>query len=225
MRRVRAFVLAAAIASVAGCAGIIPGGTSSPEGDSTAAQAAASRPQPDAELVPAGYGSLRQDDIAVRIALPAVNVRALPLDESIIRVLSPDSYRSLRELRQANRAAIERIAARADVRSPGLWYVSFFGLEPDARFSPLEMVITSGGREHRALDLVPLSPGFGAQRLQQRETQSAIIVFDDGINVNQPLTISIEGVQNASWGGVLRSVERERSLIRTRAAQAQAGER
>ncbi len=224
---VRLLLAASAVAIVfggaSGCGGIFPGGGPSPASDSSAARETADSGQDGAELVPAGFGSLRQDDIALRMALPAVNVRALPLAESIIRVLSPDSYRSLHELREANGGAIARVAARANVRSPSVWYVSFYGLEPGARFSPLEMVITSGGQEYRALDLIPLSPGFGAQRLQQRETQSAIIVFADGINVNQPLSISMEGVQNASWGGVLRLVERERSLIRTRAAQASGG--
>ncbi len=44
------------------------------------------------DLVPAGYGSLRQDDISVKVRLQTVLVRAIPLDESVIRLLSPDSY-------------------------------------------------------------------------------------------------------------------------------------
>ena len=48
-------------------------------------------------LVPTGYGSLKQEDVAIRVARGGLQVQAIPLDESIIRVLSPDSYRALRE--------------------------------------------------------------------------------------------------------------------------------
>ncbi|MGH7721055.1 MAG: hypothetical protein ACREON_19685 [Gemmatimonadaceae bacterium] len=175
---------------------------------------------PEASLVPAGYGSLRQDDVAVRVQLSSVLVRAIPLDESIIRVLSPDSYRALRDIHQAKRAEIEQLATRHRVRVPSLWYISFFGLEPESRFSPMEIVINSSGRDFRPLDVAPLTTGFGGQRIRQREVQSAIYLFDDGININLPLTMTIEGVANSSWGGILRSVERERASIRSRAAQA-----
>lgn len=170
-------------------------------------------------LVPPGYGSLRQEEVAIRIQLPAVLVRAVPLDESITRLLSPDSYRALRDLERSRRAEIEQLAWRHRVRNPSLWYISFFGLEPEARFSPMEIVITSAGRDFRPLDVVPLSTGFGGQRIRQREVQSAIFLFDDGININLPLTMTVESVPNASWGGILRAVERERALVRSRSGQ------
>ncbi len=172
-----------------------------------------------ADLIPAGYGSLRQEDIAVRIQLPSFLVRAIPLDESVIRTLSPDSYRALRDLVSGRREEIASRAARHGVRNPALWYLSFYGLDPDARFSPGEVVITGSGRDYRPLDIVPLTVGFNEQRLRQRETQSAIYLFDEALDVNQPLTITIDTVRSAAWGGTLRAIERERALVRTRAAQ------
>jgi len=53
--------------------------------------------------VPVGFGTLRQDDIAIRIELPGLIVRAIPLDENLIRLLTPDSYRALRELQESSR--------------------------------------------------------------------------------------------------------------------------
>ncbi len=187
-------------------------------------EGAAPTPAPDVvlhevrgtELVPPGYGSLRQEDIAVRIQLPGVQVRLIPLDESVIRVLSPDSYVALRELQEGNRSAITGVATRYGVRAPSLWYASFYGLQPEARFSPMEMVIGSAGRDHRPLDFVPLSTSFG-QQIRQREVQSAIYVFEEGINVNQPLVIIVETVRSTSWSAILRVIERERALIRSRA--------
>lgn len=172
-----------------------------------------------ADLVPAGYGSLRQDDISMQVRLPAVLVRATPLAEPIIRLLSPDSYQALRGLREGQRDAIARTATRLGVHHPSLWYLSFFGLEPGARFTARDVDIVSGGRDFRPLDVLPLSAGFGSERVEQRQVESAIYVFDEGINPSQPLSLTVDGVPATSWAAVIPVMERERALIRARAAR------
>lgn len=169
--------------------------------------------------VPVGFGTLRQDDIAIRLELQGLIVRAIPLDESLIRLLTPDSYRALRDLQESNKKAIAAVTRRTGGRAPDLWYVSFFGVEPDVHFSPMELVITSSGRDFRALDVLPLSSGFGEQRLKQRETQSAIYLFDDAIDLDQPLTVTFQNVRNVDWEQILTRIERERALVRARASQ------
>lgn len=168
-------------------------------------------------LVPPGYGTLRQDDIAVRMMIANVQVRAIPLDESIIRVLSPDSYRSLHGLRESRREAIERLAARYLLRERNVWLVSFFGLAPDARFSPQELTLGVSGREFRPLEIIPLTNGFGEQRVNQNQTQSALYVFPDGVDPEQPITARMEGARDDSWGAIQQRIERERALARSRA--------
>jgi hypothetical protein len=170
-------------------------------------------------LVPPGFGSLRQDDIAIKLQLADVLVKLIPLDESVIRTLSPDSYRALRELAESRRDAINRLLAQHGLLRGSLWYVSFYGLAPEARFSPLELTINSAGVDYRPVDLLPLTTGFGNQRLQPRETQSALYLFDGALDVNQPLTVALSTALNASWGTTLRTIERERALIRSRTAQ------
>lgn len=169
--------------------------------------------------VPAGYGSLRQDDIAIRLEPQGLIVRAIPLNERVIRLLTPDSYRALRDLQGSNRRAIEAIARRSGGRSPDLWYVSFYGLEDNARFSPMDLVINSGGQDFRPVDVIPLSTGFGEQRLQQRETQSAVYVYAGDIDVDHPLTVTFQGQQSAIWEQLLQRIERERALVRARASR------
>ncbi len=56
----------------------------------------------DEGLPPAGLGSLRQEDIAVRLDLGNVQFRIMPLDELILRLLAPDSYSALHSLREAS---------------------------------------------------------------------------------------------------------------------------
>jgi len=167
-------------------------------------------------LVPAGYGTLRQEDVAIRLTLRGVQVRAIPLDEGIIRVLSPDSYRALRDLLESRRAEITRIAGRYGVRRPSVWYVSYFGVEPEARFSPMEVIVTSAGRNFRPLEIIPLSPGFGENRLRQRETQTALYIFEEEVDPEQPLDLAVQGERSSAWSGLLQRIQRERALIRAR---------
>jgi hypothetical protein len=168
--------------------------------------------------LPVGYGTLRQDEIAIRIELPGLIVRAIPLDENLIRLLTPDSYRALRELQESNKQAIAAVTRRTGGRAPDLWYVSFYGVQPDVHFSPMELVITSSGRDFRPLEIIPLSTGFGEQRLKQREAQSAIYLFDDAIDLDQPLSVTFQNLRDDSWEQILTRIERERALVRARAS-------
>ena len=211
--RGRASIVAAIAVAVACAAG----------GTATAAQEGSLAPISDDTIgranVPVGFGTLRQDDIAIRLELQGLIVRAIPLDENLIRLLTVDSYHALRDLQESNKKAIAAVTRRTGGRYPDLWYVSFYGVEPDVHFSPMELVITSSGRDFRALDVLPLSSGFGEQRLKQRETQSAIYLFEEAIDLDQPLTVTFQNVRNEDWEQILTRVERERALVRARASR------
>jgi len=170
-------------------------------------------------LVPPGYGTLRQEDIAVKFDLPDVQVWLMPLDESVIRVLSPDSYRQLQGLVESQRDRITRAAAVHGIRNPSIWYVRFYGLAPDAQFTPTDVTITASGREFRPVEIIPLTTGFGAQRLRARDTQSALYMFEEGVDVSQPIVVSMGTMRSNRWDDILRTIERERTIIRSRARQ------
>ncbi len=172
-----------------------------------------------AGLVPAGYGTLRQDDIAIKVGLEQVNARLIPLDESVIRTLSPDSYRALHDLRAAKQDQIERLSRLHNLRQGNVWYVSFFGLAPEARFVPTDLTVTSSGREFRPLEIIPLTSGFGEQRVQPQNTQQALYLFDDGLDLSQPVTVTMGIQRNSDWQDILRTLDRERAMIRSRAAR------
>ena len=160
-------------------------------------------------LVPAGYGSLRQEDIAIRIARGGLQVQAIPLDETIIRVLSPDSYRALREQLASRKPAIDSLARRTGLDRFSVWLVRFHGLEQgETPFSPMEFIITSVGRDFRPIDVLPVTPGFGQQRLRQRDVQTALYAFDPQVDANQPLTVQYETTRNSEWSAILARIER-----------------
>ena len=204
------------------CIGWIVGAGCAPPSASTGAPSAV-EPSPGAEdttarvSIPAGYGSLRQDDIAIRLQPQGLIVRAIPLDENVIRLLTTDSYRALRDLEESHRTAIERITRRTGGRRPAVWYVSFYGLQPEARFSPMDLVITSAGQDFRPIDVLPLTTGFGEERLHQRETQSAVYLYPGEIDVDHPLVVTFQGERDATWEQTLQRIERERALVRARA--------
>lgn len=218
--RVRAAALAAGWAAALACAaapaaaqrGGPPAGQQGIQGDTL-----------DPNWVPAGFGTLRQDDIALKVSPSnGLQVRAIPLDERFIRLLSPDSYRALRELLARNDAALLQVKERNRLPSYSVWYVSFFALEQgETRFSPQEFILANTGRDFRPLDVLPLTPGFGEYRLKQREVQSGLLVFDGQLELNQPITGMMESTPSVTdWGAVLQRVERERTMVRSRAASA-----
>lgn len=169
-------------------------------------------------LVPAGYGSLKQEDVAIRIARGGLQVQAIPLDETIIRMLSPDSYRALREQVASRKPALDSLARRTGLGGFSVWLVRFHGLEQgETPFSPMEFIVTSVGRDFRPIDVLPVTPRFGQQRLRQREVQTALYVFDPQVDVNQPLTVQYESTRNSEWSAILSRIERERVLVRSRA--------
>ncbi len=170
-------------------------------------------------LLPPGYGSLRQDDISLHIDAGTVLIRALPVDEALIRLLTPDSYRALHDLKEGSRPQLDAIARRFGGRPVSVWLVSFYGVEPNARFTPGDLIITSAGRDFRPYDILSLTVGFGENRLRQRETQSALYVYDGDVQVNQPLSITYQTGSDASWEQTLQVIERERAMVRARAGK------
>lgn len=171
-------------------------------------------------LVPVNLGSLRQDDIAIVLQPTGVRVSALPLDESIIRTLAPDSYRSLRGIVESKRLPISQRGQVRGQRDPRVWYLSFYGLTPNARFIPTDITVSSGGRDYHPFDVIPISDGFGSQRVNPRETQSGLLLFDEAVDPNQPLVVSMGTERNTQWSneGTLKLIEAERNRIRARAA-------
>ena len=113
---------------------------------------------------------------------------------------------------------LDQIARRTGAPSLEVWYVTFFNLQQgEARFSPIDVVLSNQGRDYRPLDAVALDTHFSDQRLRQSESATGLLVFDGAIDANQSLTMMIGTQIGSDWQVVLRRVESERSAIRSRA--------
>lgn len=174
----------------------------------------------DPTLPPAGFGTLRQEEVSVRLRTPVLQIQVVPLSEAVTRLLATDTYTSLHRLLESKQAEIEDAGSRYGVREPTVFLVSFFGLERDARFNPDDLTITSQNRLFRPIQILPLSPLWGGQRLGQRETATALYVFEDGIRIADPFVVDYVVVRNSDWEQILRVLDRERASVLARAAAA-----
>ncbi len=93
------------------------------------------------DLPPPGYGTLSQDDISIRFNAGDIDIRMVPLDQRVMRLLGPDVYASLNKLTMEREPSIDSVAALGGASDPGLMLVSFFGLRDGVRFEPLNVFL------------------------------------------------------------------------------------
>ncbi len=182
---------------------------------------AADTPQPASSgdrrvLVPAGFGTLIQDEFTLTLQAGALLVKITPLEESVIRLAAPDTYERLAGLAQANRPGLRSRTGR-DV---SLFLVSFFSRDPTVRYEPESVHIVNGGLRYRPTAIQAITPGWGEQRLRQQETQIAVYAFDGAIDLEITMVVEYEQARDTSWEGILNRLELERARVRGRAGRA-----
>lgn len=183
----------------------------SPDGGGPTAAAAGAGEQ---ELVPPGHGTLRQDDFTVSLREGPLLIKVTPLEEGLIRLAAPDTYRRLHSL--ASSRSLE-IAQRAGEENSSLFLVSFFSYEPDVAFRPEDLRLVQQGRIMRALAVLPVSAGWSRQRLGQQETQAGLFAFDPRLDLSHPVTVEYDIQRSDEWSSIIQKVEIERAKVRSRA--------
>jgi hypothetical protein len=141
----------------------------------------------------------------------------LPLDEQVIRLLMPDTYRSLVQLVQSRALEIRDAAMRGGTEYPTLMMVTFLGVVPQARFTPEELNITSRGRLFRPVGIVPLSPTWSSYQLDARQQAVALYLFEPGISVREDMLATYQSQASAAWVRSVRLLDQERARVKARA--------
>jgi hypothetical protein len=172
-----------------------------------------------ADLPPANLGTLRQDAVAVRLTTDNLAVRALPLDERVIRLLSPDTYSALHQLYQSRAAAVASAARAAGRDSALAVMVTFFALQPQVVFNPDQIYLSSQNNFYRPIAIIPLTPRWSEYRIDQRQQASAIYLFDAAIPVLQPFTLFYGDIGSDAWEASISVLAGERARVLARAAQ------
>lgn len=168
----------------------------------------------EGDLVPAGYGTLRQNQVTLSLRRADLLIKATPLAESVIRLTAPDTYGRLRGLKEDHRSELVR---RSGIEDPALFLISFFSYEPDVVFEPEDVHLVNRGLRYRPLGIRAVTPGWGTQRLAQEETQMAVYAFDRGLDLEQELSVQYQEVRQGGWERILQRIQAERARVRARA--------
>jgi hypothetical protein len=169
------------------------------------APAAIDGPRHDGNL-PAGFGSLRLEDVSLDLVADRLRIRVTPLDERITRLTAPDTS--------------ERLAA-ARARAGDQYTVFLVAVETEAPggvdFDPLDLEISARGAVHRASAITALTAGWGAGRLDQRSPQQALYLFPESIDPTNEWVVRFGDVRNEGWAARLPRLDAERARVRARA--------
>ena len=169
-----------------------------------------------ARPIPPGYGSLTQNDLALRMGNEDLDIRFIPLNPKITPLLARDAFQSLRSLVETHRREIDSVAARGGVSQPGLALVSFFSQRPDVRFDPQTLTLLVRNRVFRPMGVIPLTPRFTSQQLNVREQASALYLFEEEIPVDDSFTISYGSMTSDDWDRKQPILDRERARVSAR---------
>jgi hypothetical protein len=167
------------------------------------------------------YGTLNQNDLALRVRNEDVEIRFVPLDAKVTRLLANDAFQSLRSLVETRRRSIDSVASRAGVTEPGLALVSFFGLRPETRFDPQTLTVRLRNRALQPLGIIPINARFTSHQLDQREQASAIYLFEEDLPVDDSFSLSYGALISEDWQTKQSLIDRERARVsaRTRAGR------
>jgi hypothetical protein len=164
----------------------------------------------------ASYGTLNQNDLALRVSSDDLEIRFIPLDSRVMRLLANDAFQSFRHLVETRRRPIDSVASRAGVTEPGLALVSFFGQRSDARFDPQTLTLLIRNRVFRPLGVIPINAKFTSQQLGVREQASAIYLFEEEIPVNDSFSLSYGPLVSEDWQTKQPLLDRERARVASR---------
>lgn len=167
------------------------------------------------KLVPPGFGTLKQDEFTVQLRNDALQIKVTPLSEIVIRTAAPDTYDRLRKIAESRRGEAEKLAgANTNLE---LFLVTFFSYAPDTEYQPEALQITHQGRQMRPAAIVPITAGFGQQRLKQQANQMAVYAFHGPIEYEQSISVRYINDQSDVWSAILQKLEVERAKILARA--------
>lgn len=174
-----------------------------PESEAAAPAPTTARP----ETAAAASGTLRSEQITVELREGGILVRVTPLDPEVLRLTAPDTHRQLQAVAEAQRQRLAREAG--PLGDASLFLVSFQSAEPDRTFQPSGLTIESGTQRLRPARVLPLTPGWGEQRLRPLVAESAVYALDRHIPPFQPFTVHYGAAASDHWRHVIPLLQTE----------------
>jgi hypothetical protein len=165
-------------------------------------------------MVPPGFGTLKVDDITMSLRAGPLLIKVTPLDERVIRLLAPDSYERLHNMAEQRRA---NAAAATGSQPAELFMVTFFSYEANVDFQPEDLQAFHRGRLMLPSTILPITPGWGRQRMAQQEQQIAVYVLEGPIDYEQPIRLQYGLSSTDAWTRIIPALEIERTRVRAKA--------
>jgi len=172
------------------------------------------------QVVPPGFGTLKQEDLQIALATTAIEIRFTPLDPRVINLLAPDAYQAMAALLKNNRPRIDSAARANAVSRPGIAFVNFYGLQPGASFDAQVLALGFRGRLLQPIAIIPYTPNFTDGRLEPRQLVSAFYLFEEQIPVLEPFTLNYYQQASTGWSSNrISKINTERQLCLLRASK------
>ena len=159
---------------------------------------------------PGRSGTLRQDEISVRMTVGDVRVELTPLAGWVLEAAAPDTRDRLTRIARSHASGLDRRTGEAEAV---LFLVTFSSMRPGAEFQPEDLHLVSRGLRERPLAIRAITPGWGSQRLGQQESAVAVYAYPASIDLSRDLVVSYQGEEDSSWSNIVSAVEVERGRI------------
>lgn len=226
MRKDKATTVRRTILGLLGIAAVGCGGSATTDGTVGPAPAVAQTPDQWSaaleapgpwQLPPAGFGTLTQNQITIPVVEGQLQIKVVPLDEWVILMTAPDTYRRLNRYKTSRFKEIERISISNGERFfPHVMFVTFFTRDVQTRFEPMDLRIISQNVTHRPIGIIPITPDFGRGQLQQQQPALALYVFSSSIDLNVPMIVEYERAESPAWSAIKSTLDNERALVASR---------
>lgn len=197
---IRAVVLAVLV-GLEGCAPAARPGAPAP---------AAASPYQDAETSSTASGTLRQEQISVRMTVGNLRIEITPLAEWVLEAAAPDTRDRLARIGESHATALARRSGEA---TPVLFLVTFSSMRPGAEFHPDDLHLVSRGLRERPAAIQSITPSWGSRRLEQQQSAVAVYAYPESVDLSRDVTVWYQDREDSSWSTVIARIEAERGRI------------
>lgn len=198
---VRGAALVAALVGLPGCA---------PAAQSVEPVAAAVSPYREADTEATGSGTLRQEQISVRMTVGDLRIELTPLAAWVLEAAAPDTRDRLSQIAEAHGPGL---AGRSGDGAPVLFLVTFSSMRPGAAFQPDDLHLVSRGLRERPAAIQAITPNWGSQRLDQQQSAVAVYAYPGSVDLSRDLTVWYQDREDSSWSSIVARIEAERGRI------------
>ena len=153
-------------------------------------------------------GSLRQDQISVRMTAGDLLIEVTPLAPWVLEAAAPDTRRRLERIAAARRRAL---GEQTEEERAVFFLVAFSTDRSAATFEPGDLHLISRGLRERPVSVEPITPNWGSRQLPQRGAALAVYAYRGAVDLSRELVVAYQGTEDASWARILATIEAERA--------------